>query len=105
MRANRGLLLILVKARIQQGSRPLFDERASSQVFNALGSCIREVDFVGWHREGRVAGAVVAVNESAAVDVRARLAARVERMLGSEMGSRAARLRIRVVRLVPGVRN
>jgi hypothetical protein len=25
-----------------------------------LGLCVREIDFVGWHREGRLAGAVLA---------------------------------------------
>jgi hypothetical protein len=104
-RSGRSLLLILVKARIDRGGRPSLDERAASQVFKALGSCIREVDLVGWHREGTVAGAVVAMSGAATSDLRARLEARVARMLVAGMGSQVARLRVRVVRLAPGARN
>jgi hypothetical protein len=104
-RSSRAVLVILVRARIYRGGRPSLDARAASHVFKALGACIREVDFVGWHREGKVAGAVVAMNGSAGVDVVARLASRVVRMLDTEMGAQGARLRVQVVRLAPGVRN
>jgi hypothetical protein len=105
-RSNRQLLLILVKARIQGGARPPLAEREASQVFKALGSSVREVDFVGWHREGKVAGAVVALNSAAAEDVVRRLTSRVERVLKAEMAPvQTARVRIRVVRLGGGIRH
>lgn len=96
----RSLLLVLVKARVHQGARPRLDGPSAQMVFHALGSSVREVDFVGWHREGTVAGAVVALTAGAAADVPSRLASRVTRVLREEMAhEQVERLRFRVVRL------
>jgi hypothetical protein len=99
-RSMRSLLLILVTARMHGGVRPALDGRNAERVFQALGSCVREVDFAGWYREGTVAGAVVALNLGATADVAQRLSGRVHRMLEAELGQdKVARLRVGLVRL------
>ena len=105
-RANRSLLLILVKTRVRAGKRHPFVVRNAAQVFQALGSCVREVDVVGWFREGIVAAALVTLNGGANADLAARLAARIDRMLKAEMGqAQVAQLRVRIVRLGGKVRH
>jgi hypothetical protein len=99
-RSMRSLLLILVRTRMRGGVRPALEGRTAERVFHALGSCVREVDFAGWYREGTVAGAVVALHAGATADVAERLAGRVDQMLEVELGQeRVAHLRVRLVRL------
>ena len=82
-RARRTLLLLLVHFRTIRMSRAPLGPRISSQVFKALGGCVREVDFVGWHREGKVAGAVVALGGGASADVQ-----RADRRSGGQSARR-----------------
>lgn len=106
LRSKRSLLLIVVETRIAGGARAAFDARTASQVFRALGACVREVDVVGWFREGRAAGAVVPLNADAGADVSSRMSARIERMLKAEIGQeQLARVRVRIVRLDGKVRH
>jgi hypothetical protein len=70
-----------------------------------LVACVREVDFVGWYREGHVAAAVLAQGDKASSDARQLIAERMrpalrERLLPDE----ARKLRVRVVRLDGSVR-
>ena len=103
----RSLLLILVQARIRGGGRrPTLESRSAAAVFNALGGCVREVDLVGWYREGVVAGAAIPLTAAALSDVPQRLAARLDGNLYAEMGPEyVARVRVRVVTLSGRVRH
>lgn len=97
-RCERSILLVLVSIRAQAGrSAPLTDELAS-QLFTGLSASVREVDFVGWYREGRVVGAVLPQAVSATDELRDLIAHRVLTSLKKSMpGHRAADLRVRVV--------
>ena len=61
---------------------------------------MREVDFVGWHREGKVAGAVVALGGGASADVQRLIADRVGKALAAHLSKdQVTQLRVRIVRL------
>lgn len=99
-RARRGLLLLLVNFKMSRTSRAPLGPRTSGQIFKVLGACVREVDFVGWHREGKVAGAVVGLSSGAPADVQRLLAERVGRALVAHLpAEQMMRLRVRAVRL------
>jgi hypothetical protein len=51
------------------------------QMFVGLARSLREVDFIGWYREGRVAGAVLAQGPILTPDVRLRVQHRVTQEL------------------------
>jgi hypothetical protein len=98
-RGRRELLLVLVNLTIDRRSRAPLGSRMSGQIFNVLGACVREVDFVGWHREGKVAGAVIALRLGAPADVQRLLAERVGNALRVQLPAEQTQLRVRVVRL------
>lgn len=105
-RAKRSLVLVLVNVR--QNSRPSapLTHSTASALFSALGACVREIDFVGWYREGRVAAAVLAQGVNASDGVRHRTAERVIRALGQCFPADQLRnLRVRVVQLGVRARN
>jgi hypothetical protein len=59
-RSNRSLFLLLVRFKGDSGSGLEIPPALAARLFSGLGLCVREIDFVGWHREGRIAGAVLA---------------------------------------------
>src|SRR5947207_13425561 len=58
-RSTRSLLLVLVTMRTSPGGLVKLAEATATALFCGLGACVREVDFVGWYREGYVAAAVL----------------------------------------------
>jgi hypothetical protein len=99
-RARRPLLLVLVNLRISRSTRAPLGLRMSSQIFRVLGGCVREVDFVGWHREGKVVGAVIGLGGNSERDVQRLLTERVGSALSAQLpNDQMSRLRVRVVRL------
>jgi hypothetical protein len=76
---------------------------SESALFSTLSGCLRETDFVGWYRDGRVAGAVLTQHGEPEGDdvpevVRRRVGAELERQLPLEV---ASRLQVRVYQLSP----
>jgi hypothetical protein len=63
-RSKRPVLLLLLSLTDQAGIETSIDASVAARLFSALWQCLRETDFVGWHREGRVAGAVLTHCES-----------------------------------------
>jgi len=58
--SNRPFLLMLVGFnKHPAGIRPEIDGVAAGKLFAILRQCLRETDFIGWYRDGRVAGAVL----------------------------------------------
>lgn len=55
--SGRPFLLLLID--VKQSAPEALDDRTAREIFTALGSCLRETDFVGWYRQGRVAGGVL----------------------------------------------
>ncbi len=76
-RAAHAVLLVLVSMRTSRGGNPTFGPASASAVFSALGECVRESDFVGWYREGRVAGAVLTHQSATLEDICPRVTIRV----------------------------
>jgi hypothetical protein len=72
----------------------------SVALFSGLGLCVREVDFVGWFREDRVAGAVLAQGEKSTIDVTRLIRKRVTEVLCDHLPfDLRQRLQVRVVQL------
>jgi hypothetical protein len=99
-RSSRSFFLILVTIRQSSDRGGKIADATAAALFRGLDACVREVDFIGWFREGRVAGAVLpqGINSSAAVPhlVAARLLPALRERLPAE---EAGKLRVRVVRL------
>ncbi|MGH9242536.1 MAG: hypothetical protein ACRD3G_31185 [Vicinamibacterales bacterium] len=101
-RSGRPLLLVLVALR---GSRVTsrFTNATAAGIFRGLGETVREVDFAGWFREGRIAGAVLTQGSGAAsAPARDQVAERVMKSLRAHVPAGQFRnLRVRVVRFEP----
>ena len=59
-RSQRPLLLVLASLRERPGTSAWLTQNQTAIFFAALAASVREVDFVGWFREGRVPAAVLA---------------------------------------------
>ena len=96
----RSLYLALVTTRGMLRPDSTFSDAASAALFAGLRKSVREVDLVGWYREGRVAGAVLAQGADLTRDMQQRMAARLLESLKSSLpANQAEQLRVRVVRL------
>ena len=102
-RATSSFLLLLVRLRGDSGCIEI-PPAIATPLFEGLRLCFREVDFVGWHREGRIAGAVLAQGRTAPdADASTRVVARVTDALATRLPSAVRqRLDVRVVRLGGG---
>jgi hypothetical protein len=58
-RSTRPFLLLLFELKKQPGTAAGFDAAMAAALFLGLSRRLRETDIVGWHREGRVIGAVL----------------------------------------------
>ena len=102
-RARRSILLVLVAVRQTPGLNAKLSDAAAAALFSGLGACVREVDFMGWYREGYVAGAVLAQGNKASGKEAHLITERIAPGIRSRLAvSEATKLHVRVVRL--GVR-
>jgi hypothetical protein len=99
-RSGRTFLLLLVSLRRCPVRGTRFESAPAADLLEGLGMCVREVDFVGWYRDGHVAGAVLAQGlDVPDPDASRRIVERVTSVLSDRMPrSVAERLRVRVVR-------
>lgn len=97
-RSTRSLLVLLVS--VKTGSGPVAVP-ASLQpgIFAGIGASVRESDFVGWYREGRVAGAVLTLDGPPPRDARTRMLGRLEVELKRQVAAVVDQLRLRAVLL------
>ena len=95
-RSGRALLLLLVDL---NADGEAISEGVSQTLFAGLGQCVRDVDFIGWYRHGRVAGAVLTQgSESPALEASEHIAARVSDLLRRQLPASTARsLTVRVI--------
>jgi hypothetical protein len=104
-RSTRSLLLILVTVRHSPGASAKLSDATAVAIFSGLGTCVREVDFVGWYREGHMPAAVLAQGVSARGEVPYWIAERVLASLRARLSSgESSNLHVRVVRLGGRVR-
>ena len=102
-RTNGSFLLLLVRLKGNSGSGIEIPPAVAATLFSGFGLCFREVDFFGWHREGRVAGAVLAQGPvQPDADALPRIVDRVTQVLGPRLPLSGQRLDVRVVRLGRG---
>lgn len=99
-RSATSVMLALVSLRDTPGRADKLPGQLAAQLFEGLGSCVREVDFVGWYREGKVASAAMVQHGLPPAEVRLRMHKRVTRAIHKRLdASDAARLRVRIVHL------
>ena len=99
--STRAVLLILVDVRPPARAGAKLTTANAAAIFRGLGESVREVDFVGWFREGRVAGAVLPEGTVTATETaRQLMAARVRQALTACLPSgQSKNLRVRIIRL------
>ena len=56
---GRPFLLLLIDLKNGSAAGGTMHERTADRVFAALMACLRDTDFIGWYREGRIAGGVL----------------------------------------------
>jgi hypothetical protein len=97
---HRSMLLVLASIRPTPGRCAAMTDASAAAIFAGLGAGVREVDFLGWYRHGRVAGAVLSqatcLSDQQAVGVRQRILAAIT---GKLHGGREPYIHVRVVRL------
>jgi hypothetical protein len=105
-RSNRPFLLMLIDFQRNRGSAPPLDAVTESSLFSGLSLCLRETDFMGWYREGRLAGAVLTQhsqpdgNDLSEV-VRQRIGDELEKHFAFDL---ARSLQVRVYQLSPNIK-
>ena len=58
-RSRRSFLLLLLDLEERPGTKSDIPSHVAVTLFSCLARCLRETDFVGWYREGRVVGVVL----------------------------------------------
>jgi len=82
-RTCRSMLLLLVEFKAHRERDGCMDGWIANKLFTALTACVREVDFIGWYRTDRVAGAVLTQGaEAPASDAAQQIGERVARGMG-----------------------
>jgi hypothetical protein len=99
-RARRSILLVLASIRPTPGRCADLSGSTAAAMFAGLAAGVREVDFLGWYKQGRLAGAVLAqgvyVSDHQAGGVRERILAAITREIDDD---RRPFIHVRVVRL------
>lgn len=105
-RSNRPFLLLLLDLKEQSGTDRDITPQVATKLFSGLACCLRETDFVGWYREGRVVGAVLTQFEDTlrteiahVVDQRVR-----EALRGALPSNALDRLQVRAYRRPPSLK-
>jgi hypothetical protein len=103
--SGRSFLLVLVSLKPHLGHTSEIPASATAALFSGLGECVREVDFVGWYREGRMIGAVLTQGTEPPADALPAITSRVNKVIARRLPRRITeRLRVRVMQLRGGAR-
>src|SRR5262249_35144655 len=97
-RSNSRFLLLLVDLKRDERQNASFDDATSVKLFAAMLPSLRETDFIGWYRQGRVASAVLTqVGDTPGVEVSNLVASRVREAVSQSLSpSISKRLQVRV---------
>jgi hypothetical protein len=98
-RSGRSLLLLLVNLATDADGGQSIAADVTSKLFSGLSLCVRDVDFIGWYRHGRVAGAVLTQGaDSPALESSGQIVQRVTEIVGKGLPAGVAtRLQVRVL--------
>lgn len=102
-RSGRPILLLLVSVKQQAMANVFFPPPVAASIFSSLWLSVREVDFVGWFREGRVVGVVLTQGADPLLpETPSRLGQRIAGVLREQVPSNIAdHLHVRVLQLRP----
>jgi hypothetical protein len=100
--SNRPVLLMLIEFTPAPGTGSVLNRATAAKFFSSVASAVRETDFIGWHREGRVAGVVLTHHDESdpkqTLDlVRERLSAALHKRFGGDPHG----LQVRIQQLSP----
>jgi hypothetical protein len=100
-RSGRSMLLLLVEFKAGRTDESLMEASVAARLFAALSGCVREIDFIGWYRSGRVAGAVLTQGpEAPGQDVSQQIGDRVAQTLSERLPSHIRhRIQVRILQL------
>lgn len=99
-RGHRWLVLVLVSVQARRGVSAVLTPTIAGALFRGLGHSVREVDFVGWYREQRIAGAVLVQPADVSPEVPRVIDSRIRVALEDELTPDLwSALRIRIVPL------
>jgi hypothetical protein len=100
-RSRGRFLLLLVDLKRDAQRRAHFDVAASAKLFVAMWPCLRETDFIGWYRQGRVASAVLTqVSADSGTEVSQLVVDRVRKALETTLPSDLVRrLQVRIYQM------
>lgn len=106
-RSGRSMLLLLVEFKADRDGDSLMDGWVATRLFSAMTACVREIDFIGWYRSDRVAGAVLTQGpEAPAPDVSQQIGERVAHALAERLPSHVRhRIQVRILQLHSRVKN
>ena len=97
-RSGYSFTILLIYSTDKQGLIVQMDRDVADTAVKALFRSLRETDYIGWYREGRIVGGVLTVLEQdSAVEVSVRIQQRVMNILPAGVSvEENSRLRIRV---------
>jgi hypothetical protein len=99
-RLRRPILLVLASLREAPGRSAQLTHATAAAMFAGLAAGLREVDFMGWYRQGHVAGAVLAQGISISRDQIVRVADRIDAAIKQHIqDDRGPIVHLRIVRL------
>ena len=99
--SRRSFLLLLISIKKRSGVSGPIRPVVATSIFSGLWLGVREVDFIGWFREGRIAGAVLTQGaDPLAPEVSRRISQRLtETLRGRVPADVARRVQVRVLQL------
>jgi hypothetical protein len=96
---RRPLLLVVIRARKQLQTRQHLVPEMARAVLSALATCVREVDLVGWYRDGLVAAALLRLSDAASHSIKRAVCARVTDVLQHRLAYGSAHFQVRAIEL------
>jgi hypothetical protein len=96
--SSRSFLLLLVSFKKDHRGSATVPASVAGHLFSALEACVREVDFIGWYRDGRVVAAVLTQGAEPPAGALRPIADRVTGLLDRRLPAQLAdRLHVRVI--------
>jgi hypothetical protein len=97
-RAGYSFNILLIYSTDKQGLIVQMDREVANTVVKALFRSLRETDYIGWYREGRIVGGVLTVlRPDSAVEVSVRIQQRLKEILEVDVSvEKNNRLQIRI---------